>query len=156
MTSRGRTTTPARLGVTDEFLRELWVAHFGVNCTFDRVTKLLEEVFEMSVFERRTGESLTDWTLRWMSGAPYLQKRAAQEVQEATPENIFAVVQENDSALRAEQPHEHDCTCEKCEESDYNYRRRTEEDLDRRYQRDQQDRANNLVVSDPPSKEELE
>ncbi len=137
-TKRGRTTTPARLGVTDEFLRELWVAHFGVNCTFDRVTKLLEEVFEMSVFERRMGESLTDWTLRWMSGAPHLQKRATQEKQNVSP------------------IHEHDCTCEKCEESDYNYRRRTEEDLDRRFQRDQQDRANNLVVSDPPGKEELE
>ncbi len=111
---RGRTTTPARLGVTDEFLRELWLAHFGLNATGDRVTKLLEEVMEMSVFERRTGESLTDWTLRWMSGAPHLQGRNAQEKQ------------------------------------------REDERLDRAYQREQENRANNYVVSDPPSKEELE
>ncbi len=121
-TKRGRTTTPARLGVTDEFLRELWVAHFGVNCTFDRVVKLLEEVFEMSVFERRKGESLTDWTLRWMSGAPHLQGRHGQEVRDAITEQSA----------------------------------QDKRDEDARYQRDQQDRANNLVVSDPPSKEELE
>ncbi len=129
MSSRGRTTTPARLGVTDEFLRELWVAHFGVNCTFDRVVKLLEEVFEMSVFERRQEESLTDWALRWMSSAPHLQKRAAQEVQAEL---------ESPCAGCGHSPQT--CVC----------------DEDARYQRDQQDRANNLMVSDPPSKEELE
>ncbi len=53
---------------------------------------------------RKTGETLTDWTLRFLSDG---QRKLSLE--------------------RADSPHSHDCMCVKCELSDYNYRRRSRE-----------------------------